>query len=601
MSEHYSTLGRLFLYNARTFPKPEMLKHKVDGRWEAISTEEFGRRVRRFSLGLRALGLRPGDKAVLLAESGPDWIIADFAIMCAGAVTVPIFPTLPAEQIRYIVDDSEARVLISAGGVLWEKVMAIRDRLPHLAKAVYLGHGPLPSEGLGPLGLSLAEVAAMGEQAEKADPAAFAAMAEAIRPDDLASIIYTSGTTGVPKGVMLSHGNIVANLDSLNEHVPFNDRDVILSFLPLSHVLERTGSFLFLSNGCSIAFAENVAAVAENMIELRPTMMISVPRLFEKIYARVMDQVRTGSAVKKAIFFWGVKVGKAAAALSISGRPIPGGLALRLKLARKLVFAKILAKTGGRFRFFVCGGAPIAADIQEFFYAVGLIILAGYGLTETSPVLAANNLVKYRYGTVGTAMPGVDLRIAEDGEILARGANVMKGYFKNEAATREIMAGGWFHTGDIGVLSEDGYLTITDRKKDLIVTSGGKNVAPQPIESRILANPIFSSAVVVGAERKFIAALVVPDFERLEAWARGRGLAFESRADLCRKPEVSAYLLEQVEAATPDLAAYERIKKIAVLDKDFEIGENEVTPTLKIKRNIVEKKYKDIIDALYAE
>jgi long-chain acyl-CoA synthetase len=330
-------------------------------------------------------------------------------------------------------------------------------------------------------------------------------------------------------------------------------------------------------------------------------MMISVPRLFEKIYARVMDQVLAGSAVKKAIFFWGVKVGKSAAALTLAGRRVPRGLALRLKLARKLVFAKILAKTGGRFRFLVCGGAPIAADIQEFFYAVGLVIMAGYGLTETAPVLAANNPTHYRFGTVGTVLPGVTLRIAEDGEILARGANVMKGYYKNEAATREVMAGGWFHTGDLGILSEDGYLTITDRKKDLIVTSGGKNVAPQPIESRILANPLFSSAVVVGAERKFITALIVPDFDHLEAYAKDHGIAFADRADLCRKPEIAAFLLQQIDAATPDLAAYERIKKIVVLDKDFEIGENEVTPTLKIKRNIVEKKYKDLIDALYAE
>jgi len=601
MQESVTTLGQLFLNTCRAFPKPELLKSKVDGRWEAVSTEEFGRRVRRLSLGLRALGLRPGDKAAILAESAPDWIIADFAIMCAGGVSVPIFPTLPAEQIRYIIDDSEARILFSAGGVLWEKYEAIQARLPRLEKVVCLGRGPLPPGGLGPLGLSLAEAMALGEKAEAADPAALESMVGAIQPDDLASIIYTSGTTGIPKGVMLSHGNFISNIHGLTLHEYFDQNDVILSFLPLSHVLERTGSFLFLFHGCTIVFAENVAAVGENMVEIRPTMMISVPRLFEKIYARVMDQVLAGSAIKKGIFFWGVKVGKSAAALTLAGRRVPRGLALRLKLARKLVFHKILAKTGGRFRFLVCGGAPLAADIMEFFYVAGLVIMAGYGLTETAPVLAANNPTHYRFGTVGTVLPGVELRIAEDGEILARGPNVMKGYYKNEAATAEVMVGGWFHTGDLGSMSENGFLTITDRKKDLIVTSGGKNVAPQPIESRILANPIFSSVVVVGAERKFIAALVVPDFIRLEAYARDRGLAFEGRADLCRKPEIAAFLMEQIDASTPDLAAYERIKKIVVLDKDFEIGEDEVTPTLKIKRNIVEKKYKDLIYALYAE
>ncbi|MDD8027767.1 MAG: long-chain fatty acid--CoA ligase [Acidobacteriota bacterium] len=595
MTEYITTLGRLFLNTCRTFPKPEILKSKVDGHWEAISTEEFGRRVRRLSLGLQALGLRPGDKAVLLAESGPDWIIADFAIICAGGVTVPIFPTLPADQIRYIVDNSEARFLLAAGGVLWEKVEAIRPHLTHLEKAVFMGRGEAPG------GQPLAEVMALGEKAEAADPGAFERTAEAIQPDDLASLIYTSGTTGIPKGVMLTHGNFVSNIHGLDLHETFYQDDVILSFLPLSHVLERTGSFLFLFKGCTIVFAENVAAVAENMIEIRPTMMVSVPRLFEKIYARVMDQVRTGSAIKKSIFFWGVKTGKAAAALTLAGQRIPRGLSIRLGLARKLVFRKILAKTGGRFRFLVCGGAPLAADIMEFFYVVGLVIMAGYGLTETAPVLAANNPTHYRFGTVGTVLPGVTLRIAEDGEILAQGPNVMKGYFKNEAATREVMAGGWFHTGDIGVMDEEGYLTITDRKKDLIVTSGGKNVAPQPIESRILANPAFSSVVVVGAERKYIAALVVPDFGRLEELAKERGLEYKDRADLCGKPEVGAFLMEQINLATPDLADYERIKKIVVLDKDFEIGEDEVTPTLKIKRNIVEKKYKDLIDALYAE
>ncbi len=595
MSKDVTTLSRLFLNTCRMFPKPEILKAKVDGRWEALSTDEFGRRVRHLSLGLRALGLDRGDKVALLAESGPDWVVADFAVLCAGGVTVPIFPTLPAEQIRYIVDNAEARFILAAGGVLWEKVAAVRSRLGHLKQAIFMGRDSAPD------GMPLAEVMALGAKAEAADQGAFERMALAVQPGDLASLIYTSGTTGIPKGVMLSHGNFVSNLHGLDEHERFSQDDVILSFLPLSHVLERTGSFLFLFKGCTIAFAENVAAVGENMLEIRPTMMVSVPRLFEKIYARIMDQVRAGSAVKKRIFFWGVKTGKAAAALTIAGRPLPRGLAFRLGLARKLVFHKILAKTGGRFRFLVCGGAPLAADIVEFFYAVGLVIMAGYGLTETAPVLAANNPWKYKIGTVGTVLPGVTLRISEDGEILAQGPNVMLGYYKNEAATREVMAGGWFHTGDLGRMDEEGYLTITDRKKDLIVTSGGKNIAPQPIESLILADPYFSSVVVVGAERKFIAALIVPEFARLEEWARDKGLAFKDRADLCRRPEVAEFLMSRIDAATPELAAYERIKKIAILDKDFEIGEDEVTPTLKIKRNIVEKKYKSQIDDLYAE
>jgi long-chain acyl-CoA synthetase len=308
----------------------------------------------------------------------------------------------------------------------------------------------------------------------------------------------------------------------------------------------------------------------------------------------------TGSAAKRAIFFWAVKIGRRALAYRMRGERTPKGLALRLGLARKLVFNKILARTGGRVGFMISGGAAISPDITEFFHAIGLIILPGYGLTETSPVLTGSTPTHVRFGTVGQAIPGVELKIAADGEILARGPGIMRGYYKNEEATREVMVGGWFHTGDIGTIDADGYLTITDRKKDVIVTSGGKNVAPQPIESLLLANPYIQSVVVVGAERKFISALVVPEFTRLEAWAKAQGLEFRDRADLCRREKAAAFLMEQIDRATPELAAYEKIKKIAVLDHDFELEAGEITPTLKIKRNIVERKYKDIIDSLYA-
>ncbi len=600
MQESVTTLGQLFLNTCRAFPKPELLKSKVDGRWEAVSTEEFGRRVRRLSLGLRALGLRPGDKAAILAESAPDWIIADFAIMCAGGVSVPIFPTLPAEQIRYIIDDSEARILFSAGGVLWEKYEAIQARLPRLEKVVCLGRGPLPPGGLGPLGLSLAEAMALGEKAEAADPAALESMVGAIQPDDLASIIYTSGTTGIPKGVMLSHGNFISNIHGLTLHEYFDQNDVILSFLPLSHVLERTGSFLFLFHGCTIVFAENVAAVGENMVEIRPTMMISVPRLFEKIYARVMDQVLAGSAIKKGIFFWGVKVGKSAAALTLAGRRVPRGLALRLKLARKLVFHKILAKTGGRFRFLVCGGAPLAADIMEFFYVAGLVIMAGYGLTETAPVLAANNPTHYRFGTVGTVLPGVELRIAEDGEILARGPNVMKGYYKNEEATQAAFTeDGFFRTGDIGEFDADGYLKITGRIKDIIVTSGGKNISPQNLENDLLTSVYIEQVAVIGDNRKYLSALVVPSFPTLESWAKEQNIPFANRKELLSKPEVYKLFASEMELYLKDYGRVEQIKKFLLLEKEWSQDSGEMTPTMKLKRAIIQKKFAKEIEALY--
>jgi len=591
--ELVTTLSRLFLHTCRTYPKPELLKSKVDGSWRALSTSEFEQKVRRLSLGLQALGLKPGDKAALLAESGPHWVVADFAILCAGGVTVPIFPTLPAEQVRYILEDSEATFVLSAGGVLWDKITAVRPRLAGLKRAVLLTGGSVEN------GLTIDDVIAMGAKAEAADPGAFERQALAVGASDLASLIYTSGTTGRPKGVMLTHANFVSNVLALDSVVPYDETDIHLSFLPLSHVLERTGSFLFLYKGGTIAFCENVASVAENLLEIRPTKMIGVPRLFEKIYARVMDQVLSGSPLKRAIFFWAVRTGKLAAARGAEGRPLPKGLALRLRLARKLVFDKILARTGGRVRFFISGGAALAPDITGFFDALGLIILPGYGLTETSPVLTGNTLRDRRLGTVGKAIPGVSLRIAEDGEILARGPNLMRGYYKDEEATRKVMVDGWFHTGDIGQLDGDRFLTITDRKKDVIVTSGGKNVAPQPIETLILATPYIQNIVVVGAERKFIAALVVPDFVRLEAYARSRGLDYRDKSELCRREEIIAFLMAEIDGATSDLAPYEKIKKIAVLDRDFEIEADEITPTLKIKRNIVERKYKAVIDSLY--
>ena len=440
-----------------------------------------------------------------------------------------------------------------------------------------------------------------GRTAAAADPGRFERLARTVKPGDVASIIYTSGTTGTPKGVMLSHANFVSNGKALDAVTDFNSTDTILSFLPLSHVLERMTTFSFLYKGATIAYAESIETVAENLVEVRPTIMISVPRLFDKIYTRVMDQVLAGSGLKKKIFFWALKTGKKVSARQLAKQPIPGWLAFRRKLADRLVFSKITAKTGGRVKFFVSGGAPLARDIAEFFHALGIIILEGYGLTETSPVLACNTFTDLKFGAVGKPVPGVEIRIAADGEVLARGPNVMLGYYKKEAETREAFEDGWFKTGDIGFLDREGFLVITDRKKDLIVTAGGKNVAPQPIENLLKANPYIQNAVVVGANRKFISALIVPDYDKLEAYAKTAGIPFADRAELCRREEIVNFLLAEVNRATPNLASYERIKKIAVLDRDFEEQAGEMTPTLKVKRSFVETKYKATIDALYPD
>ena len=587
------TLGRLFLDSCRAHPRPDRMRVKEGSAWKPISTAELETSVRRLALGLQALGLGPGDRLALLAENMPEWVITDFAALAPGAVTVPIYTSLLPEHIRYIVENSGAKILVCSDRFLYRKVEAVRSALPSIERVVIIkGEAP-------PGTLALAEIMERGRQFAASAPRSFEDSIERVRPGDLASIIYTSGTVGPPKGVMLSHANFVSNIHSLTSCIDFRADDTVLSFLPLSHVLERTATFLFIHVGATIAYAEGIEAVPANMLEVRPTIVVSVPRLFEKIYARVMDQVLGEPWLKRAIFFRALAAGKKRAAKLVAGERLSRGLALKNALARRLVFSKITARTGGRMRYFISGGAPLSREISEFLYALGLLVLPGYGLTETSPVLTGNRPSAYRFGTVGQAIPDVELRIAEDGEILARGPNVMMGYYKNEADTREVMKDGWLHTGDIGRLDADGFLTITDRKKDIIVTSGGKNVAPQPIETLIQSSSYIANAVVVGSSRKFISALIVPDFDRLEVYARAQGIPFADRRELSRRPEIADFLLAEVARLTTELAPFEQVKKIAVLDRDFEIEMGEVTPTLKVKRNIVEQKYAGLIDSLY--
>ncbi len=589
------TISQLFLNTIRSYPKDDLMMFKKGGGYVSLSSREILDRVKNIALGLRSLGVGPGDKVVILSENRPDWTMTDFAAQCLGAIVVPIYPTLMPDQIKYIVNDSDAKIVFGSNRELWPRIAVIRSELSNVAH--YVAFDPEGIEGAMPL----TELIDRGRTYGASRGDEFEALAMAVKPADLASIIYTSGTTGVPKGVMLTHANFVHNIKALRSIVEFTDKDRILSFLPLSHVLERMCMYAFLYTGASIAFAESIETVAENLIEARPTIMVSVPRLFDKIYVKVIDQVLAGSALKKKIFFWALGVGKKHAAKRLRRQPIPGLLAFQHGLARKLVYSKIIEKTGGRVRFFVSGGAPLSKDIAEFFYTLGLTVIEGYGLTETSPVVACNTIEGVKFGTVGRPIPGVEVRIAADGEILTRGANLMKGYYKKEAETREVMEDGWFKTGDLGRLDDEGFLIITDRKKDIIVTAGGKNVAPQPIENLLKTNPYIANAVVVGGNRKFVSALVVPNFEKLEAYARAAGISFGSRAELVAGDEVRSFMLAEVGRTTPNLAPYERLKKIALLDRDFEIEAGEITPTLKVRRSIVEQKYKDVIDTLYED
>jgi len=589
------TLAELFFNTIKNYPKPDLMLYKKEGQWKAISTEEFGLKVKKLSLGLWELGLRPEDKLVLLSENRPEWVMTDLATICLGAITVPIYTTLVPDQIFYIIDDSDAKIVVYSDEEQGKKIQAIRGKLNKVQHYITFQDEAPPGV------LTWKEVIARGEKIYHSRPELFEERAARIKPDAIASIIYTSGTTGIPKGVMLMHSNFISNITTCSSIIPFSSEDTVLSFLPLSHVLERMVMFTYLYKACTIAFAESVDAVAQNLLEIRPHIMVSVPRVFEKIYARVMDTILSESALKRKIFFWALRVGKEYSRRQLARKPLSRWLQFKRSIAHKLVFSKIIARTGGRVRFFVSGGAPLSRDIAEFFFALGLTILEGYGLTETSPVISVNTFENLKLGTVGKPIPGVEVRIAPDREIWTRGPHVMKGYYKKEAETREAFEGDWFKTGDIGYLDEDGFLVITDRKKDIIVTAGGKNVAPQPIENLLKTSPFISNAVVIGDRRRFVSALVVPNFEKVEEWARQNNLVFASRQEMVKHPEVIRFLQAEVDRLCANLASYEKVKKIALLDRDFEIGEGEMTPTLKVRRSIIEKKYQPIIEALYRE
>jgi len=589
------TLAQLFLNTVRSYRKPDLMLYKRDGQYAPISTEEFEKKVINLTLALNGLGFKKGDKLIILSENRPEWVMTDLATICQGGLTVPIYTSLTASQAEYIIQDSDASVVVVSNKEQREKIEAIRNNLSKVKHYLTFEEDKIPGF------INFEYLQELGRQRAVEKPELFEELVTSVSPEDEASLIYTSGTTGQPKGVILTHRNFISNVKTCVSLFDITSRDTVLSFLPLSHVLERMVMFAYLYAGTTIGFAESVDTVAQNLLEVRPNIMVSVPRVFEKIYARVMDNVLTSSTLKRKIFFWAYKVGKKYAQKDLTKEKISLGLRLKRKIAHQLVFSKIIERTGGRVRFFISGGAPLSKDIAEFFYALGLIIYEGYGLTETAPVLTVNQPGAVKFGTVGKPIPEVEIKIAPDGEILARGPNVMKGYYKRESETREVFEGGWFHTGDIGYLDEDGFLVITDRKKDLIVTSGGKNVAPQPIENLLKTSPYISTVVVIGDRRRFISALVVPNFEKLEELARNLGIQYADRKELVGKEEIIKFIQSEIDRATSGLASYERIKKIALLDRDLEIEKGEITPTLKVRRAAVENRYRELIDRLYRE
>jgi long-chain acyl-CoA synthetase len=593
------TLTQLFFEACEQYDKPDALQVKIDGAYRPISHRTLLERVRRAAVGLQELGVRGGDRVGLLSENRPDWAIADYACLTACVADVPIYPNSTPDQAGYILRDSGSVAIFVSTADQAAKIAQIRKQCPALRHVI--GFDAQRHAGVD---LTMAELEARGAAAETPQRiAAYRKAAEGVQPGDLATIIYTSGTTGDPKGVMLTHDNVFSNVRASRAVVPFAGEDICLSFLPLSHIFERmAGHYMMLDTGTSIAYAESMEKVRDNLPEVRPTLVLSVPRLYEKMYAAVLEKALSGSFVKKQIFFWARRVADRWADMKLSGVEPKGLLAVQYAIAQKLVFSKLKARTGGRLRYFVSGGAPLAPEINKFFYAAGLVILEGYGLTETSPVITVNSPTHFKIGSVGKPVGGVEVTIAPDGEILTRGPHVMKGYYNKPDATAEVIdREGWFHTGDIGEIDAQGFLRITDRKKDIIVTAAGKNIAPQPIEGMVKQNKFVSEAVMIGDRRRYPVVLVVPNWDNLEKWARHEGLTWTSRAELLGKPAVKEKMEREVLGELQNLARFEMPKRVGLLEHEFTVERGELTPTLKVKRRVVDKSYKSLIDTLYEE
>ena len=570
--------------------KPALAHKPKGGTYQDISYTELGESVDAFSKGLNALGVEKDDRVAILSENRPEWAITDFGSLKTGAVTVPMFSTLTAAQVGYILNDSGAKVICVSTEKQLEKCLSIRDKIPTLEQIIIFDS----IEGETPEGVTEFEAVCepTGEDTDNTTS-----------EDDIATIIYTSGTTGNPKGVMLTHANFISNVQVCKSLIDVSETDVLLSFLPLSHVFERLGGhYVPLFSGAKIAYAESTFTVAQNMQEVAPTVMLSVPRLYETMHDRILRAVQEGSSLKQKIFHWGVSVGSSVSSAIQQGKKPSAILRLQQNIADKLVFAKLKAATGGRLRFFVSGGAALPQAIAEFFHAAGILILEGYGLTETSPVISINYPEKWKFGTVGAPVPGVEVRIAEDGEILTRGPHVMKGYFNNEAATAEVIDGeGWFHTGDIGIIDADGFVKITDRKKNIIVLSNGKNVAPQPIESELVQSPFISQIMVIGSERKNLAALIVPNFDALKAWASENSIETDNLSAMLQAREVQQHIQREIRSRLTDFADFEQVRRFVLLEKEFSQEADEMTPTLKLKRNVIIERYSDEIEGMYPE
>ncbi len=588
-----ATLTDLFLEAVDRFGNATALRAPgADATWSRISYDEVFRTARAAAGGLRSLGIGRGEIAAILSANRPEWAFADYACLCSGVRDVPVYPSLTASQIAYVLRDSGARAVFAEDLVQLDKLTEIRDRCPRLRHIVVFDSPSDPGDG------AMAWSDFLRLDPDALDDDAFREAARAARPEDVATVLYTSGTTGNPKGVLLTHANIGSNVLACRPLLDVSDTDATLSFLPLSHVFQRMVDYLFFSVGCTIAYARDMTTVAEDLKIVRPTVVASVPRLYERVH----DAVTGARGIKGLLAGWATSAALAHADAVLEGRTPGRWTRARKRLADALVFRRLRARVGGRLRFFVSGGAPLSPDVNRFFFAAGLRILEGYGLTETSPVTHVNTFENFRIGTVGKAVPGTEARVASDGELHVRGPQVMKGYFNRPEATAEAVdENGWFRTGDVGEIDADGFLRITDRKKDIIVTSGGKNIAPQPIENLLKLDPYIEQAVMVGDRRSFPSLLVVPDFERLNPWAAAAGIDASDPLALLRDARCQEFLGSRIRASLTGLASFETPKKAVFLATAFTIEDGTLTPTQKVRRKSVEERHGALVESLYDE
>ena len=588
------TLPDLFRMAAAKFARPDALNCKRDGRWQKISSADMLNRAEQIAALLHSLGLRSGDRAAILAPNSPEWTLADAACQFAGIVDVPIYTTLSPSSVGYILRDSGSRVLFLQDSIELKRLASEIKECPELERVILFTSAEVAPD----CGIHIVHLA----EAERFETIPPGALAPDIRPTDLATLIYTSGTTGEPKGVMLTHANIVSNVLDAGEKYSFAGRDTPLSVLPLSHVFERGAMYLYIYNGMAVHYAESIEKVPENLKEVRPTLFVGVPRIFEKVYAKARLTAAENGGFKERLFDWAIEVGRRYVLESEHGKTPGMALWLEHRVADRLVYRKLRAFFGGRLRFCITGGAALSDDIFLIFTGAGIPIMQGYGLTETSPVLTSNNPTAVRLGTVGRPIRNVRVRIAEDGEVEVKGPGVMLGYYNKPDATREaVTADGWFRTGDIGRIDADGYLSITDRKKELFKTSGGKYIAPSHIEQMIRSSRFVSQAVLIGNGRKFVSALIVPNFDQLASYVKHKGINAATPAEMCSHERINDLIRRQIGAATAELSRFEKVKKFVLLEKEFTVEAGEMTPTLKVKRRVIDERYRPVIEQLYRE